>query len=185
MGINMPSKTSVFVGDAVYLNAMNYRQMAGRAGRRGFDLRGNIVFMGVNSDKCFRLLRSDLPSLQGNLILDNSLVLRLMIRQHALNSPRKLSREDKLVAQKGIRSCVHLINYPLFDPLADMSGQTHHHLIGKQMAHCFRFSVDYLLSIGLLRCVQGAPACSELEPNDLAAFVAHLLCVHLCESACA
>jgi len=27
MGINMPSKTSVFVGDAVYINAMNYRQV--------------------------------------------------------------------------------------------------------------------------------------------------------------
>jgi len=134
MGINMPSKTSVFVGDAVYLNAMNYRQMAGRAGRRGIDLRGNTVFMGMNSDQCFRLLRSDLPSLQGNLIFDNSLVLRLMIRQHAL---RKFCMEDKLVAQKGIRSCVHLINYPLFDPLADSGGQTHHHLIGKQMAHCF------------------------------------------------
>jgi len=176
MGINMPSKTSVFVGDAVYLNAMNYRQMAGRAGRRGFDLRGNTVFMGMNSDKCFRLLRSDLPSLQGNLILDNSLVLRLMIREHAL---RKLSIKDKLVAQKGIRSCVRLINYPLFDPLADLSGQTHHHLIGKQMAHCFRFSVEYLLSIGLLRDAQGTPDRSQLEPNDLAAFVAHLLCVHL------
>ena len=47
VGINMPTKTSVFVGDAVYLNAMNFRQMAGRAGRRGFDLRGHIVFMGI------------------------------------------------------------------------------------------------------------------------------------------
>ena len=35
MGINMPTKTSVFAGDAVFLNGMNYRQMAGRAGRRG------------------------------------------------------------------------------------------------------------------------------------------------------
>ena len=51
MGINMPTKTSVFAGDAVFLNGMNYRQMAGRAGRRGFDLRGNIVFMGVRREK--------------------------------------------------------------------------------------------------------------------------------------
>ena len=64
MGMNMPAKTSVLVGDAVYLNAMNFRQMSGRAGRRGFDLRGNTVFMGIPSEKCFRLLKSDLPKLQ-------------------------------------------------------------------------------------------------------------------------
>ena len=47
MGINMPAKTSVFVSDAVYLNAMIFRQMAGRAGRRGFDLTGHTVFMAI------------------------------------------------------------------------------------------------------------------------------------------
>ena len=47
--------------------------------------------------------------------------------------------------------------------------------MGKQMAHCFRFSVEYLLSIGLLRSVRGAHGAGpELDPNDLAAFVAHL-----------
>ena len=47
MGINMPAKTSVFVADAVYLSSMNFRQMAGRAGRRGYDLRGHIVFVAI------------------------------------------------------------------------------------------------------------------------------------------
>ena len=169
MGINMPSKTSVFVGDAVYLNAMNFRQMAGRAGRRGFDLRGNVVFMGCKSDKVFRLLRSDLPMLQGNLTLDNSLVLRLMIRQYGL---RKFETEHNTkgeVVQKGIRSCVNLINFPLFNPFADTGSAQN--LIGKQMAHCFRFSVEYLLSVGLLQYDEEK---SVLDPNDLAAFVAHL-----------
>ena len=73
------------------------------------------------------------------------------------------------MVQKGIRSCVHLINYPLFNPFADTGSAQN--LIGKQMAHCFRFSVEYLLSVGLLQYDEEK---SVLDPNDLAAFVAHL-----------
>lgn len=156
----MPSKTSVVIGDAVYLNAMNYRQMAGRAGRRGFDLRGHVVFMGVPSEKCFRLLRSDLPKLQGNLVMDNSLALRLVIKQNALCS----LFGDTRAAEIGGRACFRLINHPLFNPLGERS-----ELMRVQLAHCFRFSVEYLLGLGLLQKVGG-----RLEPNDLAAFVAHL-----------
>lgn len=43
LGINMPCATVVFSGDSVFLTALNYRQAAGRAGRRGFDLLGNVV----------------------------------------------------------------------------------------------------------------------------------------------
>ena len=84
LGIKMPAKSSVFVGDAVYFNAMNFRQMAGRAGCRRFDLRGNVVFLGMPSSKCFRLMCSDLPKLQGNIVLRNSMALRLIIRQSTL-----------------------------------------------------------------------------------------------------
>ena len=80
MGINVPAKTVVFAGDALHLNAMLYRQCAGRAGRRGFDLRGQVVFFGIRSSKVKRLLRSKLPTLTGNLLLSSSTSLRLVIR---------------------------------------------------------------------------------------------------------
>jgi superfamily II RNA helicase len=47
LGINMPCKTVVFSGDSVFLSPQNYRQASGRAGRRGFDLLGNVVFNGI------------------------------------------------------------------------------------------------------------------------------------------
>ena len=163
LGINMPAKTSAFVGDAIYLNAMNFRQMAGRAGRRGFDLRGHVVFVGMPSSKCFRLIRSDLPKLHGNLVLSNSMALRLIIRQSSL--ARFRPRDDSQYI-RGVRGCWRLVNLPLFDPLAASAAG----LMGKQMAHAFRFSVEYLQRIGLVRVTEA----EEMEPNDLAAFVSHL-----------
>jgi hypothetical protein len=159
MGINMPSKTSVFVGDAFYLNAMNFRQMAGRAGRRGFDLRGYTVYLGVQSNKCLRLIKSEVPNLQGNLLLNNSTVLRLIIRQYSLG---KCFKDDDSKQLAGMNSCARLIGHPLFTVNA---------LMNKQLAHSFRFSVEYLLRENFLRFDEER---LELVPSDLSGFVAHL-----------
>ena len=47
----MPCQTVVMFGDSEELNAITYRQMSGRAGRRGFDKRGNIVFAAIPQHK--------------------------------------------------------------------------------------------------------------------------------------
>ncbi|KAJ6151641.1 hypothetical protein N7470_007238 [Penicillium chermesinum] len=77
LGINMPCKTVVFSGDSVFLTALNYRQAAGRAGRRGFDMLGNVVFQGIPYSKVCRLISSRLPHLNGHFPITTSLVLRL------------------------------------------------------------------------------------------------------------
>ena len=58
------------------------------------------------------------------------------------------------------------MNLPLFDPLAASAAG----LMDQQMAHVFRFSVEYLQRFGLV----SINADGETYPNDLAAFVAHL-----------
>ena len=100
---------------------------------------------------------------QGNLVMSNSLALRLFIRQS------ELSKLGDGAHESGIRSCKNLINFPMFNPFADAHKGSD--LMGKQMAHCFRFSVEFLLRMGLLRHIDGPVG---LEPNDLSAFVAHL-----------
>uniref|UniRef100_A0A8C9GDY7 RNA helicase n=1 Tax=Piliocolobus tephrosceles TaxID=591936 RepID=A0A8C9GDY7_9PRIM len=78
-GIHMPCKSVVFAQDSVYLDALNYRQMSGRAGRRGQDLFGNVYFFDIPLPKIKRLLASSVPELRGQFPLSITLVLRLML----------------------------------------------------------------------------------------------------------
>jgi hypothetical protein len=63
-GVSMPFRSSVIYHDnnAVdNLNPMIYHQMAGRAGRRGLDKEGNIIFIGYSSKRIKELSTSPIP----------------------------------------------------------------------------------------------------------------------------
>uniref|UniRef100_A0A4W3GPQ1 DExD/H-box helicase 60 n=1 Tax=Callorhinchus milii TaxID=7868 RepID=A0A4W3GPQ1_CALMI len=79
LGINMPCKTVVFLDDSVFLDALQYRQMSGRAGRRGLDVIGNVLFYNIPMPKVQRLLKASVPTLKGQFPINVSLVLRLML----------------------------------------------------------------------------------------------------------
>ena len=66
LGINMPCRTVVLTKDSLNLNTMMYRQMIGRAGRRGFDTIGNIVYFGVPENKVKSFISSDLIKLKSS-----------------------------------------------------------------------------------------------------------------------
>ena len=86
--------------------------------------------------------------------------------------PRHLNKSEYARAE---RACALLVNCPMFNPFdsysekTTSSANTKNHLMSVQMAHCFRFTVEYLFRSKLL-WVDGG----QLEPNDLAAFVAHI-----------
>ncbi|XP_012512448.1 PREDICTED: probable ATP-dependent RNA helicase DDX60 [Propithecus coquereli] len=79
LGINMPCKSVVFAQNSVYLDALNYRQMSGRAGRRGQDLLGDVYFFDIPFPKIGKLIKSNVPELRGQFPLSITLVLRLML----------------------------------------------------------------------------------------------------------
>ncbi|NXM74607.1 DDX60 helicase, partial [Serilophus lunatus] len=79
LGINMPCKSVVFAEDSIFLDALNYRQMSGRAGRRGQDTIGNVFFYDIPLAKVERLIKSNVPQLKGQFPLTVSLILRLML----------------------------------------------------------------------------------------------------------
>ncbi|XP_057577866.1 probable ATP-dependent RNA helicase DDX60 [Hippopotamus amphibius kiboko] len=79
LGINMPCKSVVFAQNSVYLDALNYRQMSGRAGRRGQDLGGDVYFFDIPLPKIEKLIKSNVPELKGQFPLSITLILRLML----------------------------------------------------------------------------------------------------------
>ncbi|KKK19142.1 hypothetical protein ARAM_001410 [Aspergillus rambellii] len=160
LGINMPCKTVVFSGDSVYLTALNFRQAAGRAGRRGFDFLGNVVFQDVPYAKVCRLLSSRLPDLNGHFPITTSLVLRLFILLHESNQAPYAAR-----AINSILSC----------PRIYLGGSESKHTV----LHHLRFSIEYLRRNCLLSRT-GAPlnfagTISHLYYTETSSFSFHAL----------
>ena len=125
LGINMPCKTTVFTGDSVYLTALNYRQASGRAGRRGFDLLGNVVFHDMPPYRAFDIMSARLPDLRGQFPTSVTLVMRLFILLHGT--------ENSQFASDAVKALLTQNRLFLGGPAAEMS--TVHHL---------RFTIDYL-----------------------------------------
>jgi len=67
-GISMPFRTSVIYNNSLAqnnLDPMMYHQMAGRAGRRGLDKEGNVIFVGYSWDRIKELSISSIPNIEG------------------------------------------------------------------------------------------------------------------------
>jgi superfamily II RNA helicase len=147
LGINMPCKTVVFSGDSIFLTALNYRQAAGRAGRRGFDSLGNVVFHGISLSKINKLISSRLPDLNGHFPITTTLVLRLFTLLHdSDNSP----------------FAVRCINALLSQPRVYLGGEESKMTV----LHHLRFSIEYLRRQSLLD--------SKGTPLNFAGAVSHL-----------
>lgn len=160
LGINMPCKTVVFSGDSVFLTALNFRQAAGRAGRRGFDVLGNVVFQGIHFNKVCRLLSSRLPDLNGHFPITTSLVLRLFT----------LVNETQHSAY-----ATNAINALLSQPRLYLGGAE----AKDTVLHHLRFSIEYLRRQSLLS-ESGVPlnfagAVSHLSYMEDAGFAFHAL----------
>lgn len=103
LGINMPCRTVVFAGDTLELDPMNYKQMSGRAGRRGYDTLGNVVFFGISKHRVQNLMVSMLPEIQGGYIYSNTSLVSFNIEESIVKRPllcanRSYAIEKELVA---------------------------------------------------------------------------------------
>ncbi|KAG9307132.1 hypothetical protein G9A89_016960 [Geosiphon pyriformis] len=105
--------------------------MAGRSGRRGFDLVGNVIFFGLTWTKISRLLISDLPKLNGSFPMTTTLALRSFLL---------LTQTKNLInAEEAIKGLLGQTFFCL--GREHLSDQIKHHLI---------FSIQYLMRENLL-----------------------------------
>ncbi|KAK4151852.1 DEAD/DEAH box helicase [Chaetomidium leptoderma] len=147
MGINMPCKTVVFTGDSIYLTAINYRQASGRAGRRGFDVLGNIVFHDMQPHRALEIMSAKLPDLRGQFPTSVTLILRLFILLHGT--------DNSSFAADAVNSLLTQNRLYLGGPATKMS-----------IAHHLRFSIDYLRRQHLLSPTG--------EPLNFSGLIGHL-----------
>lgn len=94
LGINMPCRTVVFAGDSLQLDPMNYKQMSGRAGRRGYDTLGNVVFFGVPKHRVQNLMVSMLPEIRGAYAYSNTSLVSFNIEESLLQRPLMAGNDD-------------------------------------------------------------------------------------------
>ncbi|KPA73414.1 hypothetical protein ABB37_09859 [Leptomonas pyrrhocoris] len=78
LGVHSPCRSVVLAGDHVLLNTTQFRQMMGRAGRRGLDFLGHLVFLSVSIKKITRLMTSSMTVIKGNVQVDPVTQLRMM-----------------------------------------------------------------------------------------------------------
>ncbi|KAF3077509.1 hypothetical protein CFAM422_000070 [Trichoderma lentiforme] len=147
LGINMPCKTVIFHEDSVFLTAQNFRQASGRAGRRGFDLLGNIVFNQIPRERVYEIMSARLPGLNGQFPISTTLVLRLFSLLHGSDNCQ--------FAVTMVQSLLSQTRLYLGGPESEMS-----------IKHHVRFSIEYLRRQNLLSATG--------VPINFASIIGHL-----------
>ncbi len=133
-GINMPCRTVAFAGDHIFLNSLQFCQMSGRAGRRGYDTLGHVIFMNVPQRKVESLMVSPVPQLHGNFPLSVTLALRALTLQGAATHDSEVANDMLRLLQKPF--------YASEDPS-----------LGQKMKHLFSFALVYLRQQNMLNGV--------------------------------
>eukprot|EP01103_Thecamoeba_quadrilineata_P019910 TRINITY_DN8291_c0_g1_i1.p1 TRINITY_DN8291_c0_g1~~TRINITY_DN8291_c0_g1_i1.p1 ORF type:complete len:1023 (+),score=230.14 TRINITY_DN8291_c0_g1_i1:303-3071(+) len=95
LGVNMPCRTVVYSGDNLVLDPLCYRQTSGRAGRRGFDFLGHVVFFGIRHARVAHLLTAPVPSIRGVYYLSPTTVMRLLVQNYRLAQTNELALKSQ------------------------------------------------------------------------------------------
>ena len=122
LGIDLPVRTSCFLGlNNAKFTRDEYLQMAGRAGRRGKDTQGNIVFYG--DIDYLELMKGELPEIVGNtnnITNMYDVINKKEIYENIINSERTFIKNSEKLNVKNDKLLWSLRRFPeLIDFLND------------------------------------------------------------------
>jgi predicted permease len=117
---------------------------AGRAGRRGYDDFGNVVFFGMRPERAAQLITTKLPSLQGQFPTSTAMALRMLVLQQQMTqnyaalmpAQRERERDPTVALQSSLRL---LLSNPMLVAQLKGSELTHAQAL---LAHHFRVSLQ-------------------------------------------
>ena len=182
-GIHMPCRTVAFIGSSPYLNAVTFRQMSGRAGRRNFELRGDVVLFGFTPDEVAKILSAELPRLRPNRPLRASLALRILMQLYLMRERARAhleakrpvnARELTATAEACVDSARRLLRDGI-DSVArgggsssstDVSAAELEDRVAHQNGVTFRFLVDTFRHLGIVDAAG--------RPSQTSTLIAHL-----------
>uniref|UniRef100_A0A914VAC1 DNA-binding protein SATB n=1 Tax=Plectus sambesii TaxID=2011161 RepID=A0A914VAC1_9BILA len=162
LGINMPCKTVIFGIDSHQLSPLLFRQMSGRAGRRGFDNSGTVVFMSLPTSKIRRLLTASLSNLRGNIPFTTSFVLRMLTLLTYVHDVSNLPKGVKKLPETSKEAALTLLR----NSFVKFTSPDRADALGRQSQMLFGFSIQLLRRFGLMD--------ENGVPTGLTSLVSHL-----------
>jgi hypothetical protein len=120
----MPTKTVAFVKDSIFLDALQYRQTSGRAGRRGFDVQGHIVFIDIPIPKIRHLIISAIPDIHPHFPTTLTFLMRLL---HLCSTAKNRDKQDAINRSLIALQCPFMRQSPSKRDLIDI--QLHFHCL--------------------------------------------------------
>lgn len=129
----MPTRTVAFVKDSMFLDALQYRQSSGRAGRRGFDVQGNIIFIDIPLSKIRHLTISSIPDIRTELATSVTYLMRLL---HFYD--RSIDKDDALNRSLISLECPFMRQW-----------QMNESIVNQMRYHCLS-TFDFLYRLNLL-----------------------------------
>ncbi|CDJ41656.1 DEAD/DEAH box helicase, putative [Eimeria tenella] len=145
LGMNLPCRSAVFAGDALALTPTMFKQAGGRAGRRGYDAEGHIIFWEVPLKRINRLLEARLPLFSGEFPVTPMLCLRTLRLNSQLEARGAFEQQLDAAFKR-------LFLNPLFSLSASnkMPSEEQLQVLRFHIRYHVRFTSDLLLRSGLL-----------------------------------
>jgi hypothetical protein len=151
LGINMPVKSIIIGKESNYMNQVTFNQCSGRAGRRGLEIFGNVVFFDVKLPRIYRYLSAQVPSIRGSLGMTPSHIIRLLITQNEQNLKKTESDTKSLKQFEDL-----LVDHILTPLLSVIEGGDRSNQFTDQMKYLFRYNIEFFYRSGMIN-VKGQP----------------------------